>query len=160
MVSHCVTDSKREDYVQQLRQYLTVDVYGACGDLACQHNWENPECSKMLGMKFSRISSSKRYIIVLERDYMFYLAFENSICVDYVTEKLFRTLELDVVPVVMGGANYSSLLPPGSYIDTADYASPRSLAEELLRLAANREEYMQYFWWKVARLIRKYSHGA
>ena len=60
-----------------------------------------------------------------------------------------------VVPVVMGGANYSSLAPPGSYIDTRDFASPRGLAEELLRLAGQREQYMQYFWWKVTTVYVK-----
>ena len=89
------------------------------------------------------------YLHNSENDYKFYLAFENSFCVDYVTEKFFRTLELDIVPVVMGGANYSSLAPPGSYIDTADFPEPRALAQHLLRLADDQEAYMQHFWWKV-----------
>ena len=80
---------------------------------------------------------------------MFYLAFENSDCKDYVTEKFFRTLSLDIVPVVRGGANYSALAPPGSYIDTRDFSSPQDLAKHLLYLAASKEAYVQHFWWKV-----------
>ena len=38
---------------------------------------------------------------------MFYLAFENSKCDDYVTEKFFATAKMDIVPIVMGGSNYS-----------------------------------------------------
>ena len=38
---------------------------------------------------------------------MFYLAFENSKCDDYVTEKFFATSKMDIVPIVMGGSNYS-----------------------------------------------------
>ena len=53
----------------------------------------------------------------------------------------------------MGGANYSALAPPGSYINTADFASPRALAEELLRLAEDQEAYLQYFWWKVISVV-------
>ena len=50
----------------------------------------------------------------LLKSYKFYLAFENSWCNDYVTEKLWRTLKTDTVPIVLGGANYSGtqmLLP-------------------------------------------------
>ena len=39
---------------------------------------------------------------MVERDYMFYLAFENSICADYVTEKFFNAMRRDVIPIVFG----------------------------------------------------------
>ena len=42
----------------------------------------------------------------IAKQYWFYLAFENSICNDYITEKLWRTLQTQTVPVVMGGGNY------------------------------------------------------
>ena len=38
----------------------------------------------------------------LATHYMFYLSFENSLCDDYVTEKLWGWLKRDIVPVVMG----------------------------------------------------------
>ena len=50
---------------------------------------------------------------------------------------------------VMGGANYTDHAPPGSYINVLDYESPKELAEHLMHLANNEEEYMAYFWWKV-----------
>ena len=79
---------------------------------------------------------------------MFYLAFENSICTDYVTEKFYGTLEMDIVPIVMGGANYSTIAPPGSYIDVNDFSSPEDLAKELKRLSNAKEEYLNFFRWK------------
>ena len=42
----------------------------------------------------------------LSMNHLFYMAFENSICDDYATEKFHRSLLYPVVPVVMGGANY------------------------------------------------------
>ena len=40
------------------------------------------------------------------QQYYFYLAFENSICPDYISEKFWRNLNQPVIPVVMGGGNY------------------------------------------------------
>ena len=59
---------------------------------------------------------------MLNRKYKFYLSFENSICEDYVTEKVWKILQLHVVPIVLGGADYKDILPPHSYIDVRDFA--------------------------------------
>ena len=88
---------------------------------------------------------------------MFYLAFENSICTDYVTEKFYGTLEMDIVPIVRGGANYSAIAPPGSFIDVSDYSSPQELAKELKRLSNAREEYLNFFRWKAKTKVLQES---
>ncbi|XP_076036070.1 alpha-(1,3)-fucosyltransferase C-like [Oratosquilla oratoria] len=72
---------------------------------------------------------------------MFYLAFENQICRDYVTEKFFRPLSSSAIPVVFGGANYSSIGPPNSYIDALAFPGPKDLAEYLWTVATNRTLY-------------------
>jgi hypothetical protein len=41
--------------------------------------------------------------------YYFYLAFENSLCKDYITEKFFDAMSRDVVPVVRGGGDYAKV---------------------------------------------------
>lgn len=134
MVSHCSTHGRREDYVKQLKHYIAVDVYGSCGKLNCYRNPavgdSPPECYSEL-----------------ERRYKFYLSFENSICTDYVTEKFFQILKHNMVPVVYGGADYSSIAPPHSYIDARQF-KPNELAMYLKMLAANDTLYNEYFWWK------------
>ena len=63
---------------------------------------------------------------LIEREYCrFYISFENAICKDYITEKTFNALKLNTIPIVLGGANYTKLLPPGSYINAAEYISPQ-----------------------------------
>jgi alpha-1,3-fucosyltransferase len=62
-------------------------------------------------------------------NYKFYLAAENSLCPDYVTEKFYRGFLNDVVQVVYGGADYSHYAPPHSYINIADFKSPKALAD-------------------------------
>ena len=93
VVSNCNTNSNRDGYVDELKKYIDVDIYGQCGSLLC---------GLTSGSCFPYIYAT----------YKFYLAFENSICQDYVTEKLFRTLSHGgIIPVVMGGCQ---LFPPGA----------------------------------------------
>ncbi|XP_076308598.1 glycoprotein 3-alpha-L-fucosyltransferase A-like [Tachypleus tridentatus] len=84
----------------------------------------------------------------LEEHYKFYLAFENKICKDYISEKFFAPLSRYVVPVVLGGGDYSSMAPSGSYIDVRDFKSPKDLADFLDVLDRNDSLYSQYFKWK------------
>lgn len=131
-VSNCHTPSRREDYVSELRKVVPVDVYGDCGEHRC--------VPKM---------SAKCYKDAA-KEYRFYLSFENSLCKDYVTEKLFAPMRQDIVPIVFGGANYSLFAPPESYINTASFSSPRALGKYLIRLAQdkNRQAYNHYLKWK------------
>ena len=77
----------------------------------------------------------------------FYLAFENSVCSDYVTEKFFKILQRRIVPIVLGGADYSKFAPPNSYIDASKY-SPRKLAQYLQQLDKDDQLYNEFFKWK------------
>ena len=130
MVSHCRTPGKRDEYVKLLQKYIPVDIFGKCGPLTCSKT--NFSCSPAM----------------LEKTYKFYLSFENAACVDYVTEKAWKILRVNVVPVVMGGADYKRLLPPRSYIDVRDFRSAKHLAEYLVMLSHNDALYRQYFEWK------------
>ena len=87
-------------------------------------------------------------MVKVERNYKFILAFENSICEDYVTEKVFVVMQYYIVPVVMGGANYSEHLPPNSFIDVRDFNSPQELAAFLKEVAQDDARYRKYFEWK------------
>lgn len=129
MVSHCPTEIRREDYVVKLQEYISVDIFGRCGQ---------GECSRHGNDCFAQLSNT----------HLFYLAFENSLCKEYVTEKFFRTLLFPVVPVVMGGLDNYQDFPPHSYIDVNDFESVQELAAYLIHLSENLDEYHQYFKWK------------
>ncbi|XP_071513220.1 alpha-(1,3)-fucosyltransferase C-like [Panulirus ornatus] len=129
-VSNCFTHSKREKLVKFMRRFLQVDVYGKCGPFNC-----------------SRDDPAKCYYM-LEKDYKFYLSFENSLCKDYVTEKFFSLLKYDVVPVVFGLGGYDHLAPPHSYINVLDFATLEGLVNYLKYLHANDTAYNEYFKWK------------
>ena len=61
----------RLQYAQELGQYIGVDIFGACGTMKCSR------------------SQSENCFDLLKTKYKFYLAFENSNCQDYITEKFF-----------------------------------------------------------------------
>ena len=131
MVSNCLTESNREGFVEKLQEFLAVDVYGGCYEdsLECGRDDANG-CWDMIASK-----------------YKFYLSFENSICKDYVTEKFFDPLQRNIIPIVLGGADYSKIAPPHSYIDALQ-GDPKSLAKLLNKIASNDALYASYFWWK------------
>lgn len=96
LVSNCFTPSRRETFVQglqyELAKYqLNIDIFGQCGDKTCSEKDE--ECHAML-----------------EADYYFFLAFENSFAEEYVSEKLLVATKHLIVPIVYGGADYTRLV--------------------------------------------------
>ncbi|OQV17659.1 putative Alpha-(1,3)-fucosyltransferase C [Hypsibius exemplaris] len=128
LISNCQAPSNRDLYISELLQYFPVDVIGGCGNKTCPRGeWE---CTK----QFS--------------EYRFYLAFENALCQDYLTEKAFRAFSHDILPIVLGQGNYNALLPPNSFLNVADFVSPKKLAEHLHYLSRNPDEYEQHFKWK------------
>ncbi|XP_066953062.1 alpha-(1,3)-fucosyltransferase C-like [Macrobrachium rosenbergii] len=135
-VTNCKAASKRQQFVKELQKFMPVDVYGPCGPLKC-------DCGGECALKQPDYCYE-----MLQRDYKFYMAFENSLCKDYVTEKLFNTLRYNVIPVVYGLANYSHVAPPHSYIDAFDFGSAKELADYLLKLDKDDKAYNEYFRWK------------
>ncbi|XP_063078662.1 alpha-(1,3)-fucosyltransferase 7-like [Engraulis encrasicolus] len=82
----------------------------------------------------------------------FYLAFENSEFLDYITEKLWtNALQGGAVPVVLGPSrqNYEAMIPKDSFIHVNDFSSVEELGQFLKQLARDRERYASYFKWKL-----------
>ena len=130
-VSACDVKSKRQLYVKELQKHMKVDIYGKCGNM-------NITCAKYTDECFK----------YAEKMYKFYFAFENSICPDYITEKVFYIMRYNIVPVVLGGDDYAKSLPAKSYIHIKDFATPQTLAEYLKKLDTMDELYNEYFEWK------------
>ena len=86
-------------FILELQKHIDVDIYGKCGSLQCSRSKEG-DCWKKV-----------------DEDYYFYLAFENSICKDYVTEKFFNSMNHSVIPITLGAGNYGKIAPKNSYID-------------------------------------------
>ena len=114
-LSNCVSAVGRENLVDMIDNFTPVDIYGNCGDLDCPP-WEKERCLNLLG-----------------DEYKFYLSFENALCKDYVSEKFFKVLNQNIIPVVFNGANMSTVAPPHSYINVADFPTIEKLLAYLSR---------------------------
>ncbi|CAL1544488.1 unnamed protein product [Lymnaea stagnalis] len=125
LCGHCLVESKRYEYIREMRKYIDIDVRGHCGK-SCS---EEPPC-----------------IESLTPTYKFYLSFENSLCQDYVTEKFFKLFHADihVVPVVRGKIDYGKYFPEHTFIDTANFKSARDLALHLKALGSDLAAYSKY----------------
>ncbi len=122
-----------------LRNIPQVDIFGSCGNLSCPRSRE-ATCET-----------------VLDEQYKFYLAFENSICLDYVTEKCFRRMQSRLVPIVLSRKVAEPLLPNDSFIAVDDFHSVSDLAKFLHFLNTNDTEYLKFLSWRSQWTISDWS---
>jgi alpha-1,3-fucosyltransferase len=133
LISNCNDPIGRMNYINELKQYISVDVYGKCG-IECpdgHSKWYSNDCREFIS-----------------KNYKFYILFENSFCNGYVTEKFFNALRYDIIPVVLGAGDYSYYIPKSGYINAMDFKTPEKLANYLYYLSNNKTEYNNFFNWK------------
>lgn len=127
--------SRRDHYVAALMRHLDVDSYGRS-----LHTRDWP-AGRWRGRRSTKLETIARY--------RFTLAFENSICEDYVTEKFFDPLVAGSVPVYLGAPNVADFAPAEHcYIDVRDFNGPEDLAVHLRALAADDAAYGEHLAWK------------
>ncbi|EAL65202.1 hypothetical protein DDB_G0284551 [Dictyostelium discoideum AX4] len=122
--------SNRLEYVQELMKYIVIDSYGHC-----LNNMPTQEILKRL----SNDPFAKKKEVITK--YKFTIVFENSICKDYVSEKVLDALTAGSVPIFMGHPSTIKYLPYNSYIYVGDFNSTQELANHLIYLDQNDDEY-------------------
>ena len=134
-VSNCGSKI-RNDMLKKLLEVVPIDIYGRCQSHFGQSGNTCPALTEICSRKMRR--------------YKFYIAFENSNCYHYVTEKYWaNALMHDIVPIIMGGAVLKEkLVIPRTYINILDFKNATSLAEYLKYLDKNDTAYNEYFWYK------------
>ena len=137
--SHCDVASDRDRYVKELMKYIRVDSYGDClNNKALPEQLKDPVKSM----------ESPDFLNFIAR-YKFHIAFENAICDDYMTEKLFRPLHVGSIPIYMGSSKARDWMPDEhSVIITNDFESPKQLAEFIHNIDSTDDEYNNYLRYK------------
>lgn len=128
MISNCNSQNNREDYLKRLNSIIPVTRIGFCTWNKCRKSYE--QCLNDLA-----------------DTHPFYLAFENSLCRDYVTEKYSNVIQNGrMIPVVF--SKNSNLYIPNSFIDANQFSSPENLGKYLIEVAKNVTLYDSYFQWR------------
>jgi alpha-1,3-fucosyltransferase len=122
IASHCTTTAKRQEYVKELNKHINLTILGLCGG----KKWN---CGK-------HFRHDDDCFQILNKSYLFYLAFENAFCHDYFTEKFFENYNYNTIMITRGGLPGDAKLhfPEGSYISTDDFKSVKDLAMYLKSL--------------------------
>jgi hypothetical protein len=132
--------SGRTEYVRELMRHLPVDSFGS--------SLNNRALADDQG-RGTKLATIARY--------RFTLAFENSNAPDYVTEKFYDPLLVGSVPVYLGAPNVAEHAPAaGSYVDVTGFDGPAALAQHLLRVAADEDEYASYLAWRSEPLDERF----
>lgn len=74
------------------------------------------------------------------------MAFENSMCKDYATEKLWNQgYQHDVIPLVLKRKFVQPFAPPHSFIAADDFTTAEQMANYLKYLMKNKTAYLCVF---------------
>ncbi|XP_072561302.1 4-galactosyl-N-acetylglucosaminide 3-alpha-L-fucosyltransferase 9-like [Paramormyrops kingsleyae] len=124
IVSNWNPADERVKFYNLLKEHINITVFGRVTKYLTNQEY------------VSTVSSCK-----------FYLSFENSKHKDYITEKLYKPLDLGTVPVVLGPPReqYENIVPGDAFIHVEDFLSPKELANYLHFLDENETEYHRYF---------------
>ena len=141
--SHCHTASARESFGKLLKKYMPLEIYGTCGKVLEQCK-PGVRFKEAFGVDKRETDPCMSYI---NKHFKFFMSFENSLCLDYVTEKsLQRIMPNFIVPVVRSNANHSLFHPPGSVVDTSRFANTEKLAKYLTSMDDN--DYRTFYSWR------------
>ena len=122
----------RRDYANLLTKHgIKVDIYGKCG--------KRDPCDK-----------EQKCLVSMYKRYKFYLAFENSYCYDYITEKVWKSLKYGMVPIVSGAPmeSYNFHLPANSYLHVDNFSNAQDLSKYIIQLHYNNDLYLKYHEWR------------
>ncbi|CAF1363126.1 unnamed protein product, partial [Didymodactylos carnosus] len=141
IVSNCNAKTYRNQIALKLGRYYPIDQYGSCTNK-----------TRLSEEQFGKILFG----------YKFYLAFENSHCLDYITEKVFyNALVHGSIPIVMGASetNYVELLPKSSFMYITHSSNFTAFASELVRIGSDIDRYRTYHEWRAEYRVLTWPNG-
>jgi len=141
--SDCDTPSERDSYVAELMKYVRLDSYGTC-----LNNKKLPEKYRIEKVLDDLYDDTFMKFVA---QYKFTIAIENSVCNDYITEKLWRPLIAGSVPIYLGSPTVMDWLPNNnSAILINDFKNIKDLADYIYHLNSDDNLYEKYMQHKLS----------
>ncbi len=78
------------------------------------------------------------------RPYKFVIAFENSLALDYASEKVWTAIHADAVPIYWGNPRIANYFNPERFINAFDFDNLESLVRHVMRVHQDDELYLRY----------------
>ena len=128
-VSNCQAKNQRNRLGKKLGEFFPVDQYGRCSSMKSNETFEETL-----------------------KKYKFYLAFENSHCKDYITEKSFyNALALGLIPIVFGPTKEDTekILPVNSFLHIEQFDDLKRVIEQLNSISEDSERFAFYHQWRI-----------
>lgn len=124
---------RRLDILECLAQRQEIDVFGSGWNNLDNLPFRWEEKLRRFSGVFRGPCDDKRETM---RRYRFGIAYENTACPGYVTEKIVDCFVARNVPVYLGAPDISEFVPPESFLDATRYASPADLADRMRSMRA------------------------
>ncbi|CAF0723537.1 unnamed protein product [Brachionus calyciflorus] len=150
-VSNCKS-KLRSRVALEISQYYPLHIYGKC-DLSKDFTESEIKAKYPYLKVFSNEKCSRDSECELEKfqSYKYYLAFENTNCTDYVTEKIWKSLNKHMIPIALqpNRQSYQSFsIPSKSFIHLEDYDfNVRQLTNHLNSINQDFSLYYKYLKW-------------
>ena len=148
-VSNCKS-TMRNQFALEMSKYYPVYVYGKCDfdHDKNQYPYLNVFNLNRLNTKCERKSRCEEIKL---KSFKYYFAFENRNCSDYITEKVWRSLNNSLIPIVMQPNKESYLrysIPERSILHLNDFNhDARKLASYLNEMNKNFDLYFDHLKW-------------
>mmetsp|Transcript_38033 Transcript_38033/g.87865 ORF Transcript_38033/g.87865 Transcript_38033/m.87865 type:complete len:306 (+) Transcript_38033:623-1540(+) len=154
-ISNCERQDSlsRLDVLAALSEFVPVHHFGKCA-----HNTEMPPTRGARNWGAQKLG--------LVANYRFLAAMENSLALDYVSEKVYHALLEGTIPVYLGAPNIYDFLPcdraepcivhVADFLDSQGRLDAPRLGAHLRYLAANETAYNAYLSWREKPLPQRF----
>jgi hypothetical protein len=148
IASHAV--QQRDQFVAELMRHIPIDCLGT--------RLRNHRI-KGFASGVERSGNGGLSMPDVLKYYRYYIAFENSIATDYVTEKIYHALSCGIVPVYHGAPNIRQFLPhDDAAILASDFSSPAELADYMNHLTLDSQAYARHLAWRQRPLSESFTN--
>ena len=146
-ITNCAS-TWRTNYFKELMKYVHVDQWGKCLKNTPGEFWKTRRGS----------AEQAKLNFLNENPYKFLIAFENTVDVDYVSEKIYQAYLTRTIPIFYGDKAVFDLAVANASLIYANNYTPKELATLIKRVASNDTLYSEYFKnWDLAKMRKLYK---